>query len=113
MYGLQITVYKMSSHELIPLKKIILEEVKGQHLDKKFPHLTWNLVVLYRFHKSLLRVPDLCQILPVHVFTSSYLCLFPPCAFIQGFPQLLGGEYKSCVSALYDFLQPLSTPFYG
>jgi len=40
IYALQIAVIKMSSYELIPLKKIILEKVTGPHLDEKFPHLT-------------------------------------------------------------------------
>jgi len=40
IYALQIALYKMPSHELIPWKKIILEKVIGPHLDEKFPHLT-------------------------------------------------------------------------
>jgi hypothetical protein len=87
IYGHQIAVYKMSSHELIPLKKIILEKEIGPDLEEKFPHLTWNLMVHYRFHKRLLLVPVLCQMHPVHALTSSHLCRCLPCAvFRSGFP---------------------------
>jgi hypothetical protein len=104
----------MSSHELIPLIKIILEKVTGPHLDEKFSHLTWNMMVHYCFHKSLLLVPVLCQMYPAHAFTSPiYASVFQVLSFIKVFPpQLLGREYKSCSSALRDFLQPPGTPFY-
>ena len=81
----------MSSHGLIPLKKIILEKVIGPHLEEKLPHLTWNLMVHYGFHKSLLLVPVLCQMHPLRTLTSSHLCRCLPCAlFRSGFPTTTG-----------------------
>ena len=49
IYALHIAVYKMSSHELIPLIKIILEKVTGPHLDAKFSHLNgiWCFITVF------------------------------------------------------------------
>jgi hypothetical protein len=49
-------------------------------------------MVHYSFHKSLLLVPVLCQMHPVHALTSSHPCCCLPCAlFRSGFPTTTTG----------------------
>jgi hypothetical protein len=85
--ALQVAVYKMLSNGLTLLNNIILEKLIGPHLDKKFLHLTWTLMVHYCVHKSLLLVPALCQMHPVCVFTYFHLCWhLPNAVFPTGFP---------------------------
>lgn len=110
MYELQIAVYKMPSCELIPLKKIILEKVKGQHLD--LHGIWWFFTIFTRVCHLSLSSARFIRSLYSH--PPSYASFFHVLSFLQGFPpQLLGVEYKSCGSALCEFLQPLGTPFYG
>ena len=109
MYALQIAVYEMSSHKLIPLKKIILEKVTGPHLDEKFPHLTWNLLWFSQESATFS-----C---PVADAPSPFTHILPVCAnvvrvlsFVEVYPSpLLGGALpifivKLCMLSSYSII---------
>ena len=72
LFGIHLNHY-LFTYLLTRWCRVLLENLTGLQLVKKFPALLWNPKVHYRTHKRLPPVPVLGQSNPGHITTSHLL----------------------------------------
>ena len=76
-YSVRIEVFALLTYVLAPWCRVLLEQLTGLQLVKKFPRISRNPKVHYRTHKRPPPISILGQPKPVHIPTSHLLEIHP------------------------------------